>query len=149
MAKVEIPNIPSEPRDLEDYVAALFQSAGFFVERNVVETDVLELDVVATSFDQPIPAQVLIEVKSGRWHFRDIFTVLGQMKYLGIEKGAFCVKDLEGKDPAEIQKRIDLHRIAFIHFGDFSDAAALVRKRGIPQNCRPAIDRPMAFLLLG
>ena len=50
---VHLSDIPEAGGDLEDYVAALFQASGYFVEKNVTERDpgdVLELDLVASSF---------------------------------------------------------------------------------------------------
>ena len=35
MATVEIPDFPDTSEQLEDYVGALFQAAGYFVERNM------------------------------------------------------------------------------------------------------------------
>src|SRR5215468_3179515 len=96
MARVALPRIPASGRDLVDYVAGLFQTAGYFVERNVRQrdvADVLELDAVATSYDGPRPTCVLAEAKGGRWGFTDIFKVAGWMAYLGIERAGFFVMD--------------------------------------------------------
>src|SRR5215468_11431976 len=96
MARIALPRIPASGRDLEDYVAGLFQTAGYFVEKNIRQrdvADVLELDAVATSYDGPRPTSVLAEAKGGRWGFTDIFKVAGWMAYLGIERGGFFVKD--------------------------------------------------------
>lgn len=78
--------------DLEDQVAALFQAAGYFVEKNIVDAQpstILELDVVATKYSGGRPEPCLVEVKSGGWGFTDIFKVSGWMTYLGIKRGAF------------------------------------------------------------
>ena len=74
MSSITIPDVPASGADLEDYVAALFQSAGFFVEKNIVErTDpgspVLELDGVATSYAETPAQAVLIEAKGGDWGY--------------------------------------------------------------------------------
>lgn len=39
MPTVTLSEIPEPGDDLEDYVAALFQPAGFFVEKNLTERD--------------------------------------------------------------------------------------------------------------
>ena len=88
---VDLPDIPSQPTELEHCAAALFQAAGYFVELNVVERDpedVLELDVVATSYEGDTPSRVLAEAKSGGWGYSDVFKLCGWMTYLGIRRGA-------------------------------------------------------------
>lgn len=82
--------LPASPRgqELEDFVAAVLQSTGHFVEKNVEEPNVLELDIVATTY-APQPTRRLFEVKETSPQFSDIFKVLGWMTYLGIERGAF------------------------------------------------------------
>ena len=84
MARIVLPSIPGSGRELEDYVASMFQAAGYYVEKNIRQrdvTDVLELDAVATRYDGPVPISVLAEVKGGRWGFPDIFKVAGWMAY--------------------------------------------------------------------
>src|SRR4051794_29750037 len=96
MASVALPIIPGAGRELEDYVAGLLQAAGYFVEKNVRErgfTDVLELDAVATSYDEPVPTVFLAEAKGGRWGFPDLFKIAGWMQYLRIARGGFFVKE--------------------------------------------------------
>src|SRR5688500_16097158 len=73
---IEIPDIPSLPTELEDCAAALFQASGHFVERNVIErnvTEILEMDAVATSYDDAKPASLIAEAKTGDWGYADIF----------------------------------------------------------------------------
>lgn len=73
---IELPDIPSQPLELEDCAAALFQASGHFVERNVVErdkTEILEMDAVAMSYDGDKPTSVIAEAKSGDWGYPDIF----------------------------------------------------------------------------
>ncbi|MCA1835845.1 MAG: hypothetical protein LC721_05785 [Actinobacteria bacterium] len=69
VAGAELPDIPETPKDLEHYVAALFQAAGYYVEKNVVDrapADVLELDVVATHYFEGVPRSRLVEAKGSR-----------------------------------------------------------------------------------
>lgn len=76
-------------KELEDFVAALLQSTHHFVEKSIEEKNVLELDVVATSYAEGRPEDRLFEVKSGKdWGFPDVFKLLGQMTYLDVPRGA-------------------------------------------------------------
>ncbi|MFF5939018.1 hypothetical protein [Streptomyces sp. NPDC012508] len=50
---VTLPEIPKAGEDLEDYIAALFQASGHFVEKQIIErdpADILELDIFATYY---------------------------------------------------------------------------------------------------
>lgn len=94
MGRIEIPNIPSQPVEVEDCVSALFNAGGYHVERHIRHRDleeVLELDAVATDYSTSPPTRVLVESKSGGWGYPDLFKVLGWMKYLGFERGVFMV----------------------------------------------------------
>ena len=137
MAKASLSDVPKSPHELEDYVAALFQSSGHFVEKNIVErdfTEILELDVVATSYEQTVPCSILAEAKSGDWGFPDIFKVVGWMRYLDIQRGAFFVsKQVPGKDMDSVQKKVAPLGVSFVHLGDFSDASDRFRNAGFPQ----------------
>ena len=65
---VTLSEIPEPGVDIEDYVAALFQSAGYFVEKNLTQrdpADVLELDLVVTGYWDEHPVTLLAEVKGG------------------------------------------------------------------------------------
>lgn len=138
MASIALSQIPDSGRDLEDYVAGLFQAAGYFVEKNVRQrdvADVLELDAVATSYDGPRPTSVLAEAKGGRWGFTDIFKVAGWMAYLGIERGGFFVKDhaaTEGRDARFIRRTVTPLRVSLVDLGDFSDPVARFGEGGFP-----------------
>ena len=82
MAK--LPDIP-KGKELEDYVAASLQCAGYFVEKSLIErgaAEVLELDMIATDYRESTPTPLLVEVKSGDWGFGDIFKLLGWKIYL-------------------------------------------------------------------
>ena len=88
---VKLPDIP-KGKDLEDFVSAAFQVSGAFVERNIVERDVeeiLELDVLSTTYSCSAPSVLLTEVKSGNYGFPDIFKLRGWMDYLKIDKAIF------------------------------------------------------------
>ncbi len=130
MARIALPRIPASGRDLEDYVAGLFQASGYFVEKNIRQrdvADVLELDAVATSYDGPEPTSVLAEAKGGRWGFTDIFKVAGWMAYLGIGRGGFFVKDhaaATARDAGLLQRTTTPLHVSVVDFGDFSDPVA-------------------------
>ena len=130
MARIALPRIPASGRDLEDYVAGLFQAAGYFVEKNIRQrdvADVLELDAVATSYDGPQPTSVLAEAKGGRWGFTDIFKVAGWMAYLGIARGGVFVKEHAAaiaRDAGLLHRTTTPLRVSLVDFGDFSDPLA-------------------------
>ncbi|MBB4684636.1 hypothetical protein [Amycolatopsis jiangsuensis] len=93
--------MPSTPEGLEDYVAALFQASGNYVEKNLIQrdpSDVLELDVVATKYDSMLPESLIAEVKSGNWGYPDLFKVLGWMAYLGKPEGVLFAAKSSSKD---------------------------------------------------
>src|SRR5262245_23454139 len=130
MASIALPHVPAPGRELEEYVAGLFQAAGYFVEKNIRRRDVaevLELDAVATSYEGALPSSVLAEAKGGRWGFPDLFKVAGWMRYLGIERGGFFVKDhvsAAPRDVARMHETIAPLGVSLVDLGDFSDAGA-------------------------
>ena len=83
MTTVALEDVPKKAVEREEYVAALFQAARYFVEKNVVEREpdgnILELDAVVTAYETVPPETVIVEAKSGSWGFADIFKVLGWM----------------------------------------------------------------------
>lgn len=87
---VELPNLPTG-LDFEDYIAAHFQSVGFFVEKNISVENILQLDISITDYHQ-LPHIKLIEIKSGNWEFNEVFKLKGWMVYSNISKGMFIVK---------------------------------------------------------
>jgi hypothetical protein len=130
---ITLPDIPQSADALEDYVAALFQSAGYFVEKNIIErdshTEILELDVVGTSYDDEIPLSVLAEAKSGQWGFHDIFKVLGWMTYLQIPQGAFFVSESK-KDPALVQQKMRSLNMKLVCLDDFANPTQRFEEAG-------------------
>ncbi|MFI9495663.1 MULTISPECIES: hypothetical protein [Streptomyces] len=89
---VTLPDIPGAGEELEDYIAALFQASGHFVEKQIVESDpadLLELDIVTTDYTGEEAVRRLTEVKGGKWGYTDLFKVVGWMQYLKIQQGAF------------------------------------------------------------
>ena len=98
--------LPRNPKntDYEGLVAATFLASGFFIESNLhlrhESTELLELDVLATPSSEPLDNTILVEAKSGRAGFGDIFKVSGWMNYLGIDRGCVVVP----KKPAKHDK---------------------------------------------
>lgn len=88
MAK--LPELP-KGREFEEYISAFFQCGGCYVERNIIEreerNEILELDLVATNYDEKQTKTLVAEVKSGDWGFSDIFKVKGWLDYLGFIDG--------------------------------------------------------------
>lgn len=137
---IELPDIPSQPTELEDCAAALFQASGHFVERNVTEkdvTEVLEIDAVATSYDGDEPTSVIAEAKAGEWGYSDIFKLYGWMHYLGIPRGAlFVTKMSEGKELSKVREKIGRLGMTVIRL-DSPDLAARFVEAGFPPCCSP------------
>src|SRR3989339_247361 len=91
MPPITLPEMP-KGKELEEFISAAFQCAGYYVERNIIQRDIeeiLELDIIATYYGMPTPKIKLIEVKSGGWGFSDLFKVNGWMNYLNIQEGVF------------------------------------------------------------
>src|SRR5690349_2590420 len=134
MARVELPAVPAAGRELEDYVAGLFQAAGYFVERGIHErsfTDILELDAVATRYDAPAPTSILVEAKGGRWGFPDVFKVVGWMHYLGISRGGFFVREAACPSlPSKVREKMAPLGVALVDLADFSDSVERFQAAG-------------------
>ncbi|MBC9798086.1 hypothetical protein [Sinomicrobium weinanense] len=82
-------------KDYEDYICAYFQSGGLYVERSIIhrETEeILELDIIFTDFKEDTTTKKLVEIKSGKWGFSEIFKVKGWLVYLKMGNGIFIVK---------------------------------------------------------
>ena len=145
MARIALSPVPHSGRELEDYVAGMFQAAGYFVEKNIRQrdvSDVLELDAVATSYDGLVPRSVLAEAKGGRWGFPDIFKVAGWMAYLGIERGGFFVKEgagLGARDVGRIHRKVAPLGVSLIDLGDFSDPSARLGEGGFRSLVSPLL----------
>ena len=75
MSSINLPKLP-KGKIFEECVSAFFQSAGQYIERNIIERDIeeiLELDIIATDYNSKLPDIKLIEIKSGYRGFPDIF----------------------------------------------------------------------------
>lgn len=100
---------------LEDRVAAILRSAGHVVETRISRrmddgTEILELDGVASHYEDGPPAPIVLEAKSGGWGFSDAFKVLGWMSYLGLKKGVLFVADPPRRSsPENVAKMLKSH----------------------------------------
>jgi hypothetical protein len=134
MAPVTLNEIPEPGDDLEDYVAALFQAAGFFVEKNLTQRDpmeVLELDIVATDYGSEERRSILAEVKGGGWGFPDLFKLVGWMRYLDIGNGAFFVSKNANKDIAKVKAKMSALGVSIVYLDDFSQAIRTFESAGL------------------
>lgn len=134
-----LPEIPGAGDELEDYVAALFQASGHFVEKGVIEADpldLLELDIVATKYSLEGGDTCVVEVKGGKWGYTDLFKVVGWMRYLDIQKGGFFVTDwLDLEGAAE---RFAPMNLQVVRYDDFDNAAAKFTEDGFGSFPQPA-----------
>ena len=88
MGGVELPDYPKET-EFEEFISAYLQCSGAFVDRQIHErepSDILELDIVLTYHQRDRLLTRIAEVKSGAWGCRDVFTLAGWMRYLGVEE---------------------------------------------------------------
>src|SRR5699024_7807506 len=91
---IELVENPTET-DFEDYIAAYLQAGGLYVEKSIIyrgKEELLELDIITSNFKPVEVENYLIEIKSGKWGFKEIFKVKGWLCYLKMKKGIFIVK---------------------------------------------------------
>ena len=124
MATASLPDLP-KGREFEDLVAAIYQSSGLFVERDVTqreEIDLLQLDVITTDYGQAPPALRLVEAKSGNWGFGDIFKMRGWMAHLNVE--ASTLVTLQDRDRFDAYQRLaDKCGVGLLRVPDAASAA--------------------------
>lgn len=137
---VSLPDIPSAGDELEDYIAALFQASGHFVEKQIVEADpadLLELDIFTTDYAPEEIVQRLIEVKGGKWGYTDLFKVVGWMRYLELERGAFFITKWD--DRATAPTRMGPLGLDVVCFDDFETAPAHFEAQGFGSFIEPEL----------
>jgi hypothetical protein len=107
MAGISLPPFP-KGEELEEFVSAYFQAAGFYIERRIIDRqdkeEILELDIIVTKYDEGAPSSELIEVKSGDWGFSDLFKIRGWLDYLKIPHGVLITSNQ--KDKLEQYKKV-------------------------------------------
>lgn len=109
---IQLPDIPKE-YFYEDYLAAYLQASGIYIERSLVHKEVdeiMELDIVASDIHSNNIEKYLIEIKSGKWGYPDLFKVKGWMSFLHIEHGAFIAQrtDRNMEYCAQIAKEMNI-----------------------------------------
>jgi len=112
MTAIELPTHPKD-KEFEEKVAAIFQAANYYVQRNVIERaqrEILELDLVVTKYNYDNPVETfLVEIKSAGWGFSDIFKIYGWMNYLRIQNGALFVDKYQDKDEFCVSKSSEMN----------------------------------------
>lgn len=85
--------LPKDPMklDYEDMIVALVQCFGNFVEVDMTlregnQSEIAQLDLIATPVQDPFTQSTLVEAKSGDTGFSDIFKLYGQRLYLGLPR---------------------------------------------------------------
>ncbi|MEV6105166.1 hypothetical protein AB0M28_10695 [Streptomyces sp. NPDC051940] len=137
---MKLPDIPGAGEELEDYVAALFQASGHFVEKQLVESDpadLLELDIVSTDYTHEEAVRQLIEVKGGGWGYTDLFKVVGLMQYLKIDRGAFFITKWEKRETAP--SRMEPLGLSVVCFKDFKVAPEHFTQTGFGSFVEPEL----------
>lgn len=130
MASVSLPDLP-KGKEFEEYISALFQCGGFYVERNIVEREekeeILELDIVATNYGGDPPESLMVEVKSGNWGFSDIFKVKGWLDYLGYTQGLLLTNKPKEKTDFYEEKANDIG-VKLLQIHDLSKAPEFLKQ---------------------
>jgi len=112
--------LPSEPTgdDFEHLAASVFSVCGCFVEKNITEKvakrEIQELDVVATRWGPDNELRILAEAKSGTWGTSVLFSLLGRVHYLALNK-AILLHSAPPEDPERqkiVADRFQEHNIA-------------------------------------
>ncbi|MEU0412101.1 hypothetical protein ABZ307_30360 [Streptomyces griseorubiginosus] len=137
---MKLPDIPGAGEELEDYVAALFQASGHFVEKQLVESDpadLLELDIVSTDYTHEEAVRQLIEVKGGGWGYTDLFKVVGLMQYLKIDRGAFFITKWDKRETAP--SRMEPLGLNVVCFKDFKVAPEHFTRKGFGSFVEPEL----------
>lgn len=137
---VSLPDIPGSGDELEDYIAALYQASGHFVEKQIVEADpadLLELDIFTTDYAPEDVVQRLVEVKGGKWGYTDLFKVVGWMTYLELKRGAFFITKWDDRESAPT--RMGPLGLDVVCFDDFETAPAHFEAQGFGSFVEPEL----------
>jgi hypothetical protein len=124
----ELPGLP-KGKEFEEYISALLQCGGFYVERNIIEREeeeILELDIVATNYNEEQPKSLIVEVKSGNWGFSDVFKVKGWLNYLGYTDGLLITNKPKEKAEFYRDKSSDIG-VKLIQIDDLSKASEILK----------------------
>lgn len=123
MSGIKLPDLPTG-NFFEEYLAAYFQENGNYIEKNIIERhegdEVLEIDFALTNYDKKPLEMKLVEAKSGKCGFPDIFKIRGWMYYLNFDKGIFISQ--KKSDDFDFQKKIaKTIDIDVVQIGDLSN----------------------------
>jgi len=132
---VSLPDLP-KGKEFEEYISAFFQCGGFYTERNIIERDVeeiLELDVVATNYDEKWAKSLIIEVKSGGWGFYDIFKIKGWLDYLVYKEG-LLITNKPKENPSFYENKAKEIGVNLIQIDNLQKAAEILNE--IVPNCK-------------
>jgi hypothetical protein len=125
--------LPDAPRgrELEDYFAALLQSTGHYVEKNIEKPNILELDIVATDYRAGEARSRLFEVKGTEPRLEDIFKLVGRMTYLGLGEGAFVTtKESRERASESFDGVCQTTNVQFIPVPDLDNARSVFHEHG-------------------
>jgi hypothetical protein len=131
-----VTTLPDTPkgRELEEFFAALLQTTGHYVEKNIEEPNILELDVAATDYEDGKPRLRLFEVKGTPPQLGDIFKLIGRMAYLGLDEGAFIATAApRDRELSWFRQVCEKMRVQLILVPDLSIAPSLFEEAGFGQ----------------
>lgn len=132
---IKLPEFP-QGSEFESYISALFQCAGFYVERNIVEREkkeeILELDIVVTDYEETPPKSLIVEAKSGDWGFSDIFKLKGWVDYLRYQNALLVTTKPKEKAEFYEEKTKDIG-VELIQIDELSKVAEFLEHL-IPKN---------------
>lgn len=126
----ELPDQPSG-HELEEFFAALLQGTGHYVEKNIEDPNILELDIVATSHRGGRSVSRVFEVKGTEPRLGDIFKLLGRMTYLSMPNGAFvCTVSPRDRERAWFDGVCNGTGIKFIVCDSLAEARSVFKDAG-------------------
>ncbi|MEQ1891804.1 MAG: hypothetical protein ABL998_04615 [Planctomycetota bacterium] len=134
---VKLPENPREA-DYEDLVASCLLGLGFFIETSLTlreeTTEVLELDVVATSAADPLNHSVLVDAKSGGGGgFKDVFKMFGWMTYLKMQRGLVIrSREIESGEVEAMARVAKRTKVEVLCFNPALDDASLLPDAPLP-----------------
>lgn len=129
MTTIQLPKLP-KGKEFEEYISAFMQLGGYYIERNIIERDiieVLELDILSTNYDTIPPTVALVEARSGDWGFSDLFKVCGWMQYLHIPRGKF-ITNREQNNIDFFKKKAEILGIELIVIPSLDDSKEVLSK---------------------
>lgn len=138
MPSVRLPALP-KGKELEEYISAFFQSAPYYIERNIIERDieeVLELDIIVTDYQLSPPDIKLVEVKSGSCGFPDIFKLRGWLDYLNLSH-AILITTKQFNNLAFFEKKAKALDIDFLAIPSLKAVAAALSDFITAENIPP------------